>query len=34
MMASLDKGNYTVPLSAAFQRCRPQLPWWHNENVQ
>jgi hypothetical protein len=20
--------NYTVPLTAAFQRCRAQLPWW------
>ena len=28
MVAELDAGNYTVPLTAGFQRCRAQLPWW------
>ena len=28
LVASLDQGNYTVPLTAAFRRCRAQLPWW------
>ena len=34
MMASLNEGNYTVPLTAAFQQCRARLPWWHTDAVQ
>ena len=31
MVARLEAGNYTVPVTAAFQRCREQLPWWRSD---
>ena len=29
MVADLEAGNYTVPVTAGFNQCRAKLPWWH-----
>ena len=30
VLAHLDSDNYTVPQTAAFERCRTRLSWWHS----
>ena len=31
MVARLDGGTYTVPLTEAFKSCRMRLPWWRSD---
>ena len=28
IVADLEAGNYTLPVTAGFKRCRSKLPWW------
>ena len=34
VLARLHDGNYTVPQTTAFDRCRAQLPWWRSIDSQ